>query len=129
MTKTNSLGKGRLLVAVYGVFALSATARALYQLFRKFDEAPLAYTLSLVSAVTYVLVTLALARQGGKWSKFAARLVWIELGGVVTVGLLSLLLPELFKHPSVWSEFGIGYGFVPLALPILALVWLNRRTK
>lgn len=129
MTKTNSLGTGRLLVAVYGVFALSATARALYQLFRKFDEAPLAYTLSLVSAVTYVLVTLALARRGAKWSKFAARLVWIELGGVVTVGLLSLLLPELFKHPSVWSEFGIGYGFVPLALPILALVWLNRRTK
>jgi hypothetical protein len=129
MTKTTSLGRGRLLIAVYGVFALSATARALYQLFRKFDEAPVAYTLSLVSAVTYVLVTLALARQGEKWAKLAAVLVWIELAGVITVGLLSVVLPDWFKHPSVWSEFGIGYGFIPLALPIMALIWLSRREK
>lgn len=129
MAKTQNLGNGRLLIAVYGIFALSATARASYQLFRKFDEAPIAYSLSLVSAITYILVTVSLARQSGRLASVAKPLVIFELIGVVSVGILSLASPELFKHPSVWSEFGIGYGFLPLILPILALFWLGRRSK
>jgi len=45
------------------------------------------------------------------------------------VGSLSFLVPELFAHASVWSGFGSGYGFLPLALPILGLVWINRSGK
>jgi hypothetical protein len=127
MATTGSMGIGRLLIAVYGIFALSATARASYQLLRKFDEAPVAYTLSLVSAITYILVTISLARTSGKLHELARPLVYVELIGVLVVGSLSIALPEWFRHPSVWSEFGIGYGLVPLILPILALIWLNRR--
>jgi hypothetical protein len=32
-----------------------------------------------------------------------------------------------FPHETVWSLFGRGYGFIPLLLPILGLVWLYRR--
>jgi hypothetical protein len=28
----------------------------------------------------------------------------------------------------VWSYFGVGYGFLPLLLPIVGLVWLLRPT-
>ena len=129
MAKTQTLGIGRLLIAVYGIFALSATARASYQLVRKFDDAPVAYSLSLVSAITYILVTISLAKRSGQLAAIAMPLVIFELIGVVSVGILSLAAPDLFKHPSVWSEFGIGYAFMPLILPILALVWLGRRTK
>jgi cytochrome bd-type quinol oxidase subunit 2 len=129
MAKTQPLGIGRLLISVYGIFALSATARASYQLFRKFDDAPVAYSLSLLSAITYILVTISLTKQSQRWAQVSTTLVIFEMVGVVTVGVLSLALPELFKHPSVWSEFGIGYGFLPLALPILALIWLGRRSK
>ena len=129
MAKTQTLGIGRLLISVYGIFALSATARASYQLFRKFDDAPVAYSLSLLSAITYILVTISLTKQSERWAQISTTLVIFELVGVVTVGVLSLALPELFKHPSVWSEFGVGYGFLPLALPILALIWLGRRSK
>jgi hypothetical protein len=129
MAKTQTLGIGRLLISVYGIFALSATARAAYQLFRKFDDAPVAYSLSLLSAITYILVTISLAKQSERWSLISRALVIFELVGVVTVGVLSMAVPQLFKHPSVWSEFGIGYGFLPLILPILALFWLGRRSK
>ncbi|MEN9956701.1 MAG: hypothetical protein RIR46_309 [Actinomycetota bacterium] len=129
MSEKPGLGVGRLLVAVYAVFALSATARASYQLFREFDEAPVAYSLSLVSALTYILVTVALTKTGEKWQRIARFTVWFELFGVITVGIASLVLPSLFNHPSVWSGFGIGYGFLPLVLPILGLVWLARRQK
>ncbi len=129
MSEKPGLGVGRLLIAVYAVFALSATARASYQLFREFDEAPVAYTLSLVSALTYILVTVALTKTGDKWAKIARFTVWFELFGVIAVGIASIALPSLFNHPSVWSGFGIGYGFLPLVLPILGLIWLARRQK
>lgn len=123
MKKT--LGPGRLLVAVYGVFALSASARASFQLLTKFEEAPLAYSLSAVSAFVYIIATVALAR-GGRSSNLAWATVGFELVGVLSVGTLSIVLPDLFAHPSVWSGFGSGYAFIPLILPILGLAWLWR---
>ena len=119
------MGPGRLLIAVYGVFALSASARAIYQLITKFDEAPLAYSLSAVSALVYIVATIALAR-GDKSRKLAWITVGFELVGVLAVGALSIFVPVLFAHPSVWSEFGAGYAYIPLLLPILGLAWLWR---
>lgn len=115
-----------MLIAVYGVFALSATARASYQLLTEFFEAPVAYLLSAASAVVYIVATIALAK-GDKSRRLAFATVLFELIGVLVVGALSLLLPNLFAHPSVWSGFGIGYGFIPLLLPILGLLWLRRQ--
>lgn len=118
------LGAGRLLIAVYGIFAISASARASYQLIIKFSQAPVAYLLSLLAALVYVLATVLLANQSLR--KYAKIAIWFELIGVVVVGFLSLAVPELFAHPSVWSGFGIGYGFVPLALPVVGLIWLRK---
>lgn len=123
-----SLGAGRLLIAVYGIFALSASARALFQIATKFEEAPLAYSLSALSALVYVFATLALAKPGEIWLRRASFAVWFELMGVLAVGGLSIALPALFDHPSVWSGFGAGYGYIPLVLPILGLIWLRRQS-
>jgi hypothetical protein len=123
---TQSLGIGRLLIAVYAIFALSATARASYQLIREFEQAPLAYSLSAISAAVYVLATVSLTKQQPKWQRIARFTIWFELVGVLLVGALSLMLPELFAHPSVWSGFGAGYAFIPLLLPILGLLWLRK---
>ena len=122
----NTLGPGRLLIAIYGVFALSATARASYQLITEFNEAPVAYLLSAVSAIVYIIATVALAR-GEQSRRLAYATVVFELVGVLAVGAMSLILPTLFAHPSVWSGFGIGYGFIPLLLPVLGLIWLRRQ--
>ena len=124
-SKRQTRGVGNLVIAIYAVFALSATVRAVYQLLRKYDEAPLAYWLSLVAAVIYIVATFALAK--GKYSLAEKTLVF-ELVGVITVGSLSYLVPSLFAHPSVWSYFGLGYGLIPLLLPIFGLWWI-RRTK
>jgi cellobiose-specific phosphotransferase system component IIC len=123
---TQSLGVGRLLIAIYAIFAISATARASYQLIREFDQAPLAYSLSAISALVYVLATISLTKQQAKWQRIAKFTIWFELIGVIVVGTLSLLLPDLFAHPSVWSGFGAGYAFIPLLLPVLGLIWLRK---
>ena len=123
----SELGVGRLLIAIYAIFAISATARATYQLIREFDQAPLAYSLSAISAVVYLLATYSLSKPEPKWQRVALFTIWFELVGVIAVGALSLALPQYFAHPSVWSSFGAGYAFIPLLLPILGLIWLRKR--
>ncbi len=123
----SELGVGRLLIAIYAVFAISATARATYQLIREFDQAPLAYSLSAISALVYLLATYSLSKSEAKWQRIALYTIWFELVGVIAVGSLSLALPQYFAHPSVWSNFGAGYAFIPLLLPILGLIWLRKR--
>jgi len=124
--RSTASGPGRALVAVYGIFALAASARAAYQIATKLDEAPLAYGLSALSALVYVLATVALARGGGRWRTVAWVAVGIELVGVLTVGALSVLDAGDFPDETVWSGFGQGYGYVPLVLPFLGLAWLWR---
>ncbi|RYV50292.1 hypothetical protein [Pengzhenrongella frigida] len=115
-------GPGRVLVAVYAVFALAASARAGVQLVRDWHEAPLAYALSGLAAVVYVVATLALARG---WRVVATAAVSVELVGVLVVGAFSLADPAAFPRATVWSAFGQGYGYVPLVLPLLGLLWLR----
>jgi amino acid transporter len=117
-------GPGKVLVAVYGVFALAACARAGVQIATRFDEAPLAYLLSAVAGLLYVVATIMLARGTRTSRRVATVVILVELVGVLTVGTLSVLDPQAFPRATVWSVFGIGYGFVPLLLPILGLWWL-----
>lgn len=119
-------GPGRILVAVYGVFALAASARAGVQLATKFDEAPLAYLLSAFAGVVYIVATITLARGTRASRRLAWTAIGVELVGVLTVGTLSLADPEAFPKATVWSAFGSGYGFVPLVLPMIGLFWLWR---
>jgi integral membrane protein len=113
------------LLLVYALFALAAGARSLVQLATKADEAPLAYSLSLVAAVTYALGWFAIRRASEGRTAFASVMLWIELAGVIAVGTVSVLRPDWFPDATVWSDFGIGYGFVPALLPVAGLLRLR----
>jgi hypothetical protein len=119
-------GPGRILIAVYGVFALAATVRAGVQIATKFTDAPIAYLLSAVAAIIYCAATFALAKATTVSRKVATTAIAIELVGVIGVGIFSYVAPDDFPDATVWSHFGQGYGFVPLVLPVLGLLWLRR---
>jgi hypothetical protein len=118
-------GVGRVLVAVYAVFALSATARAGVQLATKYHEAPLAYLLSAFAGGVYILATVGLAGRGPGFRTLAWASVLVEMTGVLVVGTLSDAAPADFPEATVWSGYGAGYGWVPLVLPIFGLLWLR----
>jgi hypothetical protein len=124
--RSTATGIGRALVATYAVFALAASARSAVQLLTKASEAPLAYALSAVAAVVYILATLGLAEVGPRPRALAWGAVGFELVGVLTVGTLTVLDPELFPDATVWSAYGQGYGYLPLVLPFLGIAWLLR---
>ncbi|WP_372459886.1 hypothetical protein [Agromyces humatus] len=117
-------GVGRVLVTVYGVLALAATGRSFVQIVSKFDEAPLAYALSALAAVVYIVATIALVRPGVVWYRVAWATIVFEFMGVIVVGALSVMMPDLFPHDTVWSGFGRGYLYIPLVLPVLGMWWL-----
>lgn len=126
---STSSGPGRVLVALYGTFALAAGARAAVQLATQFDEAPLAYLLSAFSAVVYLVATIGLARGGRSGRRTAVVACLVELAGVLVVGTLSLADRQAFPDATVWSGFGQGYGFIPLVLPVLGLLWLRHLSE
>jgi hypothetical protein len=119
-------GPGRVVVAVYAVLALAATGRSVLQVTQYLDRAPLAYALSALAAVVYVVATVALAKGGTTGARVATGAILVEAVGVLTVGTLSYVLPDLFPDKTVWSHFVSGYGFLPLVLPFVGLWWVHR---
>ncbi len=122
-------GPGRLLVAIYALFALSASARAGVQIATKFGHAPVAYLLSAFAGMVYILATVTLAIGSPAARRIAVVSCSVELAGVLAVGTWSLADPATFPDATVWSGYGSGYGFVPLVLPVFGLLWLCRWTR
>ncbi|MCG8969854.1 MULTISPECIES: hypothetical protein [Streptomyces] len=119
-------GPGILLVWLYGVMVVGAVSRSAYQIATDFDRAPLAYTLSAVAGVVYGFITYTLVR-GGETARRAARVCCAaELVGVLAVGTWTMAEPSVFPDATVWSDFGMGYVFIPVLLPLSALYWLRK---
>jgi hypothetical protein len=127
VTEHPRTGPHKLLLTAYAIFTLAAGARSGVQIARDFDAAPAAYAFSVLAAVTYALGWVAIRRAAAGRLGFAAVMLWLELAGVLGVGTLSLARPGWFPDASVWSGYGVGYGFVPAALPLLGLLWLQQQ--
>lgn len=127
-------GPARILVAVYAVLAIAATGRSVFQIVDRFDEAPVAFSLSAVAAVVYIVATLALAFN-------RTLLAWITIGfelvGVLVVGTVSILVPDLIglggveffdrafgREGTVWALYGAGYVCIPLVAPVVGILYL-----
>lgn len=125
-------------MVVYGILALAATGRSVFQIIDRFEEAPLAFSLSALSAVVYIVATVALVAPGRLWQRVAWVTITFELIGVLVVGAISVLAPQLLgltsvdpfgRQSTVWSAFGAGYLLIPLVLPVLGLWWLRVQSR
>lgn len=125
-SRSPGLSLGQVLVFLYGFFAFAAGGRSVYQVFTRFDDAPVAVSLSITAVVVYLLAFTQLRRRDPRAWQVAVAACTFELAGVLVVGTLSLADPDLFPRATVWSTYGIGYGFFPLLLPIAGLLWLFR---
>ncbi|MFB6553263.1 hypothetical protein [Streptomyces sp. NPDC056405] len=119
-------GPGILLVWLYGVMVVGAVSRSAYQIATEFDRAPLPYTLSAVAGVVYGFITYTLVRGGETARKAALVCCAAELVGVLTVGTWTMVEPSAFPDTTVWSDYGMGYLFIPVLLPLSAVYWLRR---
>ncbi len=126
MPKTPSVKTNRVLIFIYAILAFAALGRSSFELATKFAQAPLPYGLSALAALLYVLITLSLIKD---WRKAALIALALELLFVVGVGLAGMVDSELFPAKTVWSNFGVGYGFMPLIMPIVGLFYLRDKDR
>ncbi|MGP3771053.1 hypothetical protein ACTWJ8_09470 [Streptomyces sp. SDT5-1] len=119
-------GPGMLLVWLYGVMVVGAVSRSAVQISTEFDKAPLAYTLSAVAGLVYAFITYSLVRGGDTARRAAFVCCGLELAGVLIVGTWTLVEPSAFPDATVWSDFGVGYLFIPILLPLSAMYWLRK---
>lgn len=119
-------GPGILLVWLYGVMVVGAVSRSAVQISTDFGKAPLAYTLSAIAGVVYGFITYSLVRGGERARKAALVCCAAELAGVLAVGAWTLAEPSAFPDATVWSDFGMGYLFIPVLLPVTAVFWLRK---
>lgn len=119
-------GPGRVLVWFYGVFTVAAASRSVVEMILDFGKAPLAYVLSAVAALVYGFITYSLVRGGEKARRAALVCCAAELAGVLVIGTWTLMEPSAFPDATVWSDFGMGYLFIPVILPVTGMIWLRR---
>ena len=89
------------LIVVYSILGLAAVGRASYQIIEKFSDAPIAYTVSAISAALYVLIAVALWRR---WENVALVGSSVELAGVLTVGTLSIVPVPSRGHLAAYTR-------------------------
>ncbi|MFD8816458.1 hypothetical protein ACFV23_34495 [Streptomyces sp. NPDC059627] len=124
-----SCGRGTLRVCLYGGLVVGAVSRSAYQIATEFDRAPLAYSLSAVAGVVYAFITYTLVRGGDTARRVAQVCCAAELAGVLIVGTWTVVDSSAFPDATVWSDYGMGYVFIPVLLPISALYWLRKGAK
>jgi hypothetical protein len=113
------------LIVAYAVLGLAALGRSSYQISTKFGDAPLAYSVSALSAVLYTVIAIALWKGHQRLALIGTM---IELAGVLIVGTLGYIEASWWPDETVWTGFGSAYGWAPLVLPMLAL-WALLRTR
>ena len=120
MTRSTRSGFGRVLVFVYGLFAVAALL-APWSSWPPGSQAPVAYSLSLFSGIVYIIATWALATDR---RRVALVTIAVELTGVLVIGTLSH--PADIDRASVWSDYGNGYGLRASRPAFVGLWWLWR---
>lgn len=119
-------GPGILLLWLYGVMVVGAVSRSVFQIATDFGRAPLAYALSALAGAVYAFITYSLVRGGETARRAALVCCAVELVGVLTVGTWTLADPSAFPDTTVWSDYGRGYLFIPVLLPLTAVHWLRK---
>jgi len=109
------------LVVFYAVLGLAAAGRSVVQVTTKFSDAYLAYSVSLLSAVLYAVIAVAIWRGAYQLALWGTS---IELAGVIIVGTLGYVESSWWPDETVWTGYGSAYGWVPVLLPITALYLL-----
>ncbi|MFH8341539.1 hypothetical protein [Streptomyces sp. AM6-12] len=119
-------GPGMLLVWFYGVMVVGAVSRSAFQIATDFGRAPLAYSLSAVAGLVYAFITYTLVRGGETARRAALVCCGVELAGVLLVGTWTVVDSSAFPDATVWSDYGMGYVFIPVLLPVSAMYWLRK---
>jgi hypothetical protein len=111
------------LTALYAFWALAVCSRVGWQYVTRIGNHVPTH-LSAITGILYIMIAY------WAWQGRSKSLQWglvIELIGVVVVGTYERFFP--FGYATAWSQYGAGYLYMPLLLPLVGIViiWRNER--
>lgn len=119
-----SYGGGRVVMAVFWVFAIYFTYTSFVD-FVTFSNQPIGpRVLSLIAALGYVLIAAAITHNGRRMRIIGWTALLVELAGVLSTGIIGLGVADIGAIRNTWANFGAGYYYAPLILPVIGLVWI-----
>jgi len=111
----------------YGLWAFSALGRSSWEyLFKQNVRTYVPAHLSTFVGLLYIFIIIGLHRRTPRWWWITLGLLIAELAGVLIVGTIDVIWRP-FPYATVWSNFGIGYFFMPLLLPFVGLWYMLRK--
>ena len=123
-SRGESLGLGRIVMAVFWAFGLWTTTVAVVDLFTLDGDAPGPVVLALAAGLIYLVAAVGITHNGRRMRIVGWVAVVIEAVGPVAVGLLGLGDLGLSQSRSAWAEFGASFWYLPLPIAVIGLVWL-----
>jgi hypothetical protein len=121
-----SRGASDVLGFFYGLWSFSALGRSSYKYLFKHPATFVPAHLSTFVGVLYIFIIVGLRKRTPRWWWITLGLLVVELAGVLVVGKIDVIWRP-FPYATVWSNYGIGYFFMPLVLPFVGLWWMLRR--
>ena len=126
-TRKAARGASDVLSFFYGLWAFSALGRSSWEyLFKENVRTYVPAHLSTFVGLLYIFIIVGLRRRTPRWWWITLGLLMVELAGVLIVGTVDLIWRP-FPYATVWSNYGIGYFFMPLLLPFAGLWYMLRR--
>ncbi|MCE2850744.1 MAG: hypothetical protein ACK5C8_00785 [Roseiflexaceae bacterium] len=108
------------MATLYAFWAFAVCSRALWQ-YTVEQQFALPTHLSALAGILYLGI--AYWAWYGQIRALRIGLI-IECGGVIAVSLYEQSAP--FAYATAWSHWGVGYFYIPLALPIVGLVMTRK---
>jgi hypothetical protein len=110
----------------YALWSFSALGRSSYEYLFKRPTTYIPAHLSTFVGLLYILIIVGLRRRSPRWWRLTLALLIVELAGVLIVGTIDVVWRP-FPYATVWSNYGVGYFFMPLLLPFAGLWWMLRK--
>jgi hypothetical protein len=110
-------------VALYGFWSVAVLSRAVSQ-YLTHPAVGIPTHISLLAGLIYVAITVC------AWHGLLRPVrigLWIEVVGVVVVSIAEEFRP--LPYVSAWSNYGAGYLWLPIILPIAGLILAYRNAR
>lgn len=119
-----SRGWGRIIIAALWIFAAVVTYTAIADFFTLSSHALGPRLVSVIAALGYIVAAVSLTHNGRRMRVLAWTAIGFEITGVIVTGLIGMEVKEIGEIRNIWANFGAQYGFLPMLVPLVSLVWL-----
>ena len=117
-------GSGRLVIALYWIFSVTVTLRALADSYY-LREIPLwARIVAVLIGAIYIVAAISLTHNGRRMRILGWCMIALCLIGPLACGVAGTSLSSMSLMPNAWNAFGADFAYLPLGVAAIGAIWM-----